>query len=250
MKRKIFNLLLIILFSLLFLSLTYSQDVQSMLSQADDLYRQREELSKAREAMSLYEEIIKIDPQNYEAHWKLAKTIYYIGEHLTSKKEKLALYKKGIEIAKKAVKLGPDKPEGHFFLAVLYGVYGQTRGVLKSLFLVDDIKKEVYKTIRIDPTIECGGPYQLLGRLYYELPGFFGGSKKRSLKLLLKAKSICDSDPLTYLYLADTYLALGKKDKAIEELRKVIEMEPHPDLIPETKEYKKQAEEKLRELEK
>jgi len=51
------------------------------------VYRQREDLSKAKEAMELYEEIIKIDPQNYEAHWKLVKTIYYIGEHLTSKKK-------------------------------------------------------------------------------------------------------------------------------------------------------------------
>jgi tetratricopeptide (TPR) repeat protein len=246
MKNKIYYFLIIIS-SLLFLS--YSQDIQLMLNQAEDLYRQREDLSKAKEAMKLYEEIIEIDPQNYEAHWKLAKTIYYIGER-SPKAERLFLYKKGIEIAKKAVKLGPNKPEGHFFLAVLYGVYGQTRGVLKSLFLVDDIKKEVYKTIAINPTIECGGPYQLLGRLYYELPGFFGGSKKKSLRLLLKAKSICDSDPLTYLYLADTYLALGEKEKAKEELKKAIEIEPHPDLIPEAKEYKKQAEEKLEKLEK
>lgn len=242
MKRFILSIFFLFLTTLLFPS-----DVKELISKGDELYAQRESIEKAKEAQKLYEEAIKLDPKNYEAHWKLAKTIYFIGQRSPEEK-KVSIFEKGVEIAKKAVALEPNKPEGHFWLGVLYGVYGEARGVMKSLFLVDDIKEEMNITLKLDPNIEGGGPYRLLGRMYYKLPGIAGGSKDKSLEYLLKAKEICPSNALTRIYLADTFLAMKKKEEAKKELKEVIEMEPDPRWIPETKELKKEAKEKLEKI--
>jgi len=236
-----------VIFSILFLTFSaflFSADVKELISKGDELYAERENIEKAKEAQKAYEEAIKLDPKNYEAHWKLAKTIYFIGQRSPEEK-KVSIFEKGVEIAKKAVVLEPNKPEGHFWLGVLYGVYGEARGVMKSLFLVDDIKEEMNIVLKMDPKIEGGGPYRLLGRMYYKLPGIAGGSKDKSLEYLLKAKEICPTNALTRIYLADTYLSKKMKEEAKRELKEVIEMEPDPRWIPETKELKKEAKEKL-----
>ncbi len=239
-----------IIFSVLFLGISVflsSSDVEELILKGDKFYAEREDLQKAKEAQRAYEEAIKLDPKNYEAHWKLAKTIYFIGQRSPEEK-RVSIFEKGVEIAKKAVAIEPNKPEGHFWLGVLYGVYGEARGVMKSLFLVDDIKEEMKITLNLAPDIEGGGPYRLLGRMYYKLPGIAGGSKDKSLEYLLKAKEICPTNPLTKIYLADTYLALKRKEEAKKELKEVIEMEPDPRWIPETKELKKVAKEKLEKI--
>lgn len=239
MKKLLFSIIFLFLATFLF-----SADVKDLMSKGDELYAERENLEKAKEAQKLYEEAINLDPKNYEAHWKLAKTIYYIGQR-SPEDRKVSIFEKGVEIAKKAVAIEPNKPEGHFWLGVLYGVYGEARGVMKSLFLVDDIKEEMNITLKLDPNIEGGGPYRLLGRMYYKLPGIAGGSKDKSLEYLLKAKEICPTNALTRIYLADTYLAKKMKEEAKKELKEVIEMEPDPRWVPETKILKKEAQEKL-----
>lgn len=81
------------------------------------------------------------------------------------------------------------------------------------------------KVIELDPSYEDGGPDRVLGRVFFKLPGFAGGDKKKSLEHLLKSKEYGPEDTLTRIYLAETYLALKEKDKAKEELEYVINME-------------------------
>jgi tetratricopeptide (TPR) repeat protein len=64
--------------------------------------------------------------------------------------------------------------------------------------------------------------------VYFKLPGFAGGDKKKSLEHLLKSKELGPNDGLTRIYLADTYLALDQVEKAREELEYVLKMEPDP----------------------
>lgn len=91
------------------------------------------------------------------------------------------LFKLAMEICKKAVALRPNGAEGHYWLGVHTGSYGETRGVLKSLFLKGDIISEMNKASAIDGTYENGGTYCVLGRLYFKVPGLFGGSNRKSL---------------------------------------------------------------------
>jgi len=222
-----------------------SLTAQTLLEQGDALFALRGESGKAEAALAKYREALAAGEDAFGAYWRMARAGYWIGDHTPDKAAKRRVFEMGIYHARKAVQLGPDRPEGHFWLGVNYGVYGEAKGVLKSLSLVKPIKECMRRTLELDPGHDLGGPDRVLGRVYYELPGFAGGSKKRSLEHLLKSLEHGPDVGLTYIYLADTYLALDQVDKAREALEHVLTMEPHPDLLPETVEERETARKRL-----
>jgi len=227
MKPRVFCLALIVLGGALFL-LSQEQKTTSLIAQGDELYAQRGDLAKAKEALAKYREALAQGEDKYEAYWRMARVAYWIGDRTTDNNEKKTIFAQGIEDAKKAVELAPAKADGHFWLGVNYGSYGEAKGVLKSLSLVGPIKTEMGRVLRIDASYENGGANRVLGRVYYKLPGFAGGSNKKSLLNLLKSKELGPKDGLTRIYLAETYLALHDVQKAREELEFVLNMEADP----------------------
>ena len=241
MKAKMFFLLLILLsFSI---SL-FSQEPEELIAQGDKLYAEMKDMATAQEARAKYQEAAT-KAGSYEAFWKLARILYYVGDNTESKKEKKIIFSQGVYFAKRAVDMEPEKPGGYYWLGVNYGVFGETKGVLKSLSLVKPIKEAMNKVIELDRGYEDGGPDRVLGRVYFKVPGIAGGSKKKSLEHLLKSKELGPNDALTRCYLADTLLSLKEVDKAREELEFVLSMESDPRWISGVEECKEDAKEML-----
>ncbi len=222
-----------------------AQAAASLIDQGDALFAERADLAKAREAKARYEAALAAGEDAYGASWRLARVLYWIGDHTPGNDAKKPVFQQGIDHARKAVELGPDRVEGHFWLGVCYGVYGEAKGVLKSLSLVKPIKEEMRRVLEIDPAYDRGGADRVLGRVYHEVPKFAGGGEKKSLEHLLKAVEYGPRVGLNFLYLADTYISLGQVDKAREALETVLTMEPEPDLLPETAEEREQARKRL-----
>ena len=101
----------------------------SLIRQSDDLYAERADLAKARAALAKLEAAVAANEDPYGAHWRMARLSYWIGDHTAGNDAKKPIFLQGIEHAKKAIELGPDKPDGHFWLGVCYGVYGEAKGV-------------------------------------------------------------------------------------------------------------------------
>jgi tetratricopeptide (TPR) repeat protein len=222
-------------------SFLFPQGNEDLIAQADQLYDQMKDVETAQAALDLLRKAVLEKEDKYEAYWRLSRMLYYIGAHTEKKKEKKIIFSQGIYYAKKAVESEPEKPDGYYWLGVNYGVYGETRGVLKSLFLVDDIKEAMNKVIELDRSYEDGGPDRVMGRVYYKLPGFAGGSKDKSLEHLLKSKEYGPDDALTRIYLAETYLDFKEIEKARDELEYVLNMEPDSRWITGVDEYKEEA---------
>ena len=208
-----------------FAAMLFPQTADELVEQGDQLYQEMKDLDTAKEAEQLYIKSLGLTDNKYDVYWRLSRIMYYIGEHTESKKEKKGIFARGVYYAEKAVDLEPEKPDGHCWLGVNHGKVGETRGVLKSLALVKPIKNAMNKVIELERTYEEGGPDRVLGRVYYKLPGFAGGSKKKSLEHLLMSKDYGPNDAVTRIYLAETYLALKDKEKAREELEYVMDME-------------------------
>lgn len=211
----------------------------------DELYAQRADLAKAKEARAQYEAALAAKEDEYGACWRLARVLYWIGDHAATNDAKKPLFQKGIEHAKRAVELDPNKPDGHFWLGVCYGVYGEAKGVLKSLALVKPIKAAMRRVLEIDPAYDHGGADRVLGRVYHELPGFAGGSERTSLTHLLKSVEYGPRVGLNLLYLADTYISLDRVEDARKTLETILALDPMPDLLPETAEEQAQARQRL-----
>jgi tetratricopeptide (TPR) repeat protein len=236
---------------LLLLLPTYlaAEDASAIVADADAQYAKREETGYVQKAIDLYARALTIDPTLYEAAWKLSKAEWYLGNHSPSK-DKEAIFQSGIDAAKKAISIAPDKCEGHFWLGVNYGFYGEAHGMFKALSLVNPIKDEMNKAMAINENCECGGPQRVLGRLYSKAPFFKGGSKSKAIEWLKKSVELCPNDTQTRMFLAEIYLDQDKKNLAIEQLKAILDVVPDPGWIPENKENKMLAEKMLAQLEK
>lgn len=237
--------ILVLLIVLSFVYSLFGQTAEDYIAQGDALFNDMKDMATAKEAEALYHKAIGLMDNRYEAFWRLSRILYYIGEHTEKKKDKKAIFAQGVYYAERAIEREPEKPDGHYWHGVNNGKYGETRGVLKSLFLVKPIKRAMNKVIEIDRSYEEGGPDRVLGRVYFKLPGFAGGSKEKSLEHLLKSKEYGPDDAVTRLYLAETYLKLDQVDKAREELDYVLNMEPDSRWTVAVEENQKAARELL-----
>jgi tetratricopeptide (TPR) repeat protein len=217
----------------------------ALIAESDALYVQRADLSKAKEGLTKLEQALAAKEDAYSVYWRMSRLCYWIGDHTSGNDAKKPIFSNGIEYAKKAIGVDPNKPDGHFWLGVNYGVYGEAKGKLKSLSLVKPIKEEMRRVIEMNPAYDNGGADRVLGRVYHELPGIAGGSEKKSLEHLLKSIEYGPRVGLNLLYLADTYESLDRVEDARKALETIVNMEPMPDLLPETAEEKAQAIERL-----
>lgn len=223
-------------------------DAADLVKEADLLFAQRGDLAKANQAADLYEKALAADPKNEEAAWKAARVIYWIGRNTEGNEAKVLVFERGIADAKKAIAINPDSLGGHYWLGVSYGLYGSAKGVTKSLSLINPIKEEMAKVIEIDPKYDEGGPYRVLGRLYFKVPGIFGGSNSEAIKNLKQAIAYGPSRWLNHLYLAEVYMDEGENDKAKELLQRIIQGPAPQGLEPDYVLWKAEAQELMKKL--
>jgi len=243
MKGKHFCLIFILM---VFTGIIFSQDAEDLIAKADEMFLQMSDMETANKALDLYRQALGKTEDKYQAFWRISRIHYFIGTHLDEKKEKQATFAQGVYYGKKAVEAEPEKPDGHYWLAVNNGKYGETKGVMKSLSLVKPIKQSLNKVLELDRTYEDGGADRVLGRVFFKLPGIAGGSKDKSMEHLEKSKELGPDDPVTRVYLAETYLAKDKIEEARAELEFVLNMDPDPRWVVGLEHAKQDAEELLK----
>ena len=96
----------------------------------------------------------------------------------TTTEEKLAAYAQGREAGRHAITLAPRATLAHLFYGINTGRWGQTKGVVRSLFLLPEVREAIRQTLDLDPRLP--GAYALAGNVDYEVPGIFGGSLERA----------------------------------------------------------------------
>lgn len=214
-------------------------DFSFALQHCDSLYSQRIDSNKSLEAATCYEQLFAKRP-DADVAVRLGKTYYWIGAHAPQDKQ-LELFQKGIDWSNRAISLDPQNPGGYFWLGVNNGKYGETRGVIKSLFLVSPIKDAMNKVIAIDPDYEYGGAYRVLGRMYFKLPRFAGGGIDKSIEYLKKSLASAPDISTTRLFLAECYLSQKDYKRAQYELNTILSSPPIPGLEPEFAADKEEA---------
>ncbi len=216
-----------------------------MMDQAAVLYSQRAEAGKAQQAADVYGKVLQGDPKNEEAAWRRSQALYWAGTH-APEKEQVGILEKAVEAAKQAVAINPQSLPGHYWLGVCYGVYGKAKGIMKSLALVDPIKEEMAFVTKAKPGYEEGGAYRVLGRLYFKLPGLAGGSNSKAVENLKKSVELGPQRWINHLYLAEVYLATDKKAEAQALLKQIIAGPAQTGLEPEYADWKAEAEKMLK----
>jgi tetratricopeptide (TPR) repeat protein len=208
--------------------------------EADDYYLGRQNPANVAQGLELLRADVAQDSKDYEAWWRISKFIYYQARHAASS-EKIKLLDSGVDAAKKAVALQPNRAEGHYWLGANYDLTAEARGYWRGLLFVDAIRKEMETVNRLDPDYEQAAGLRTLARLDYRAPFFLGGDKRLSVELLKKCLNRYPENSRAMLYLSDSDMALGLRDDARKELEQVQELCHDPQYAPELVENQEEA---------
>jgi tetratricopeptide (TPR) repeat protein len=208
--------------------------------EADALYAQRGDVSKARRAAELWEQQLRNNGGDFDAAWKLARARFWLGTH-AGENERKTFLEQGIAAGRIAVSQKPNRPEGHFWIAANMGSLAEAFGLRQGLKYRGNIRDELLTVLRLDPAFQQGSADRALGRWYLKVPGLFGGSKKKSEEHLRRSLTYNQNSISSRFFLAETLLEMDRKADALAELRRVGELQPDPDWIPEDQEFKSKA---------
>jgi len=181
-----------------------------------------EDVTRLGRARDLMEKYLKTDSQ-VEGMILLSRISFMWGDVRTKDdEEKLAAYDRGRELGKRAVELAPKNPEAHFWYAANTAKWGQTKGVLRSLFLLPTLREEIDIILTLAP--EHPGTLQLAGSVELGLPW---GDLDKAEADFRKALKIDPHYTSVRVELARLLIKRGRYDEARKELQRVLnEKEP------------------------
>jgi len=232
-------------------SLTGSTDAKmatDRIAEAEKLWEGREDLAKARVAVAALRQARTADYGNYEAAWKLARASFYVGDHTDNDDETTNMFREGTEAGKSAVKLQPDKPEGHFWLGANYGG-AAAHSTIANLSSFNDIKTEMDAVLRIDPSYQGYSAYLGLGRLYLQAPRIFGGDTSEAIRYLEKGLKLNPNHSLMRYYLAQAFETENRNAEAKKQIETVMATTPDPNHMAEHKDAVEKSKKLLEKIE-
>lgn len=206
----------------------------------DALYRNRENLASAREAVAAWNARVAASPDDVESWWKVARAYYWLGGHGPQESRKQDL-EHGIAAAERAAALAPDRPEGHFWKAANMGALAESFGLMQGMKYRGAIKETLETVLKLDPAFQQGSADRALGRWYYKVPGFIGGSKRKSEEHLRKSLTYNPNSHASRFFLAETLFSMDRDAEAVEELKTILAAPIDPDWVPEDREFKQKA---------
>lgn len=142
--------------------------------------------------------------------------------------DKLAAYERGREVGRRAVELAPHSHDAHLWYAINTGRWGQTKGILRSLFLLPTVREEIDVLLALDP--RSPRAHAFAGNVFLELPRVAGGDPARAGSHFRAALAVDPRFTVARIGLARVHIAAGRYQEARRELQRVID-EPAPTLI-------------------
>jgi tetratricopeptide (TPR) repeat protein len=190
--------------------------------------RYHEDLAALDRARDLLDAALAKD-RKVETMVMLSYVQFLVGDVRASTAEaKLAAYDRGREIGQRAVELAPKSHDAHLWYAINTARWGETKGVLRSLFLLPTIRQELDTLLDLDP--RSVRAHILAGNVLLEVPGFAGGDRAKAEEHFKKALEIDPRFTNARVDLARVYIADARYADARRELQRVV-AETSPSVI-------------------
>ena len=152
----------------------------------------------------------------------LSYVYFLVGDiRARSADDKLAAYDRGRELGRRAVELAPRDEDAHVWYAINTARWGQTKGVLRSLFLLPTVREEIETILNLNPRSVRGRA--LAGNVLMEVPSFAGGDKAQAEKQFRRGIEVDPHFTALRVDLARLLMASGRYDEARRELTQVVD---------------------------
>ncbi|HYM26056.1 MAG TPA: TRAP transporter TatT component family protein [Vicinamibacterales bacterium] len=203
----------------------------------DEVYRHREDLSMAAHAADLWAARAAAD---FESAWKLARACYWLGRHLPQSGRRAAL-ERGISAGETAIRLNPQRPEGHYWLAADMGRLAETEGMWQGIKYRGRIRSELERVVAIDPAWSGGAGDEALGEWYATVPRLFGGSDADAEAHLRRALDSDGHNLSALVFLGEFLLDRHRATEADGLLRRALSADSDPEWQLEDRELRAKA---------
>ena len=185
------------------------------------ILRYDEDLTRLDRARDLLEKALATE-RRVDTLIALSYVCFLVGDiRARTPDEKLAAYDRGRQVGQRAVELAPRDEEAHLWSAINTARWGQTKGVLRSLFLLPTVREEIETILALNPRSPRGRA--LAGNVLMEVPAFAGGDKAEAEKQFRRG---LDADPrftALRIDLARLLIGAGRYDEARQQLTLVID---------------------------
>ncbi len=202
------------------------------LSDSENLFKQRADVDKLREAVDILKKLRNPDRRNYEVEWKFAKYNYFLGKQIGVESESEDVFETGRDAGRIASRIEPERPDGYFWYAANLGELAQQSPITVGLKSVDDIRAAMNKVIEIQPDYQGASAYDALGQLELKTR-LTGGKVEKGVELLEKGMAVANDNSNIRLHLAEAYFAVHKDAQAKKQLDDLLKLKPHPDYAME-----------------
>ncbi len=182
--------------------------------------RYHEDPTRIDRARDLLETALKTE-RRVETMAELSHVYLLVGDvRATSRDEKLAAYERGRELGQRAIELAPRSEEAHFWYLANTGRFGQTKGVMRSLFLLPTVREEIDILLTLNP--RSARTHAVAGSVSFEVPGIAGGDRAKAEEHYKKALELDPHYTLARLDLARLLIATDRYAEARRQLQRVV----------------------------
>jgi tetratricopeptide (TPR) repeat protein len=216
------------------------EQITSARNTAEELFSDRTNLDKLREAIKLIGSVRDPNKRDYDVEWTYARYNYFLGRHTDNEAEAEKAFTQGKDAAKIAGNVSPNRPEGHFWFGANLGELCKRSPITVGIRNVDEVREAMKKVIAIDPGYQGASAYDVLAQI--ELATRIkDGSADKAVEYLQKALEFEKENSGIYVHLGQAYLALNKDAEAKRHLDHVLKMKPSPGYVPEHNDSVKEA---------
>jgi hypothetical protein len=175
---------------------TAAAQFDEALVRVDDLIDEERPDEAIRQLSSL-EGDARNGAQRGEVYWRLSSATLMRGDQAkdagASPEALLEIYEEGEGYGQQAIDADPSNPLGYYWKSANIGRWGQTKGVLNSLFRAPEMRDLLIETISLDP--DHAESYYVLGQLYAKVPGVVSfGNVEWAVSLGRKSVDLLESE--------------------------------------------------------
>ena len=208
-------------------------DVAELIKRGDWLDRQL----KTSEALAQFIAADRLQPNDAEILYRIARQHGLSMTDYSGKDEKLAAGRKALEFSKKAVAADPKNAKAHLSLAISYGRIASFLNNKTKISYSKLVKEEVDKALALDATDDLS--FHVLGVWHYELANLNGllraiaqvvygklpaASNEEAVKNLKKACELAPGKVASQIELGRAYAAMGQVELAKTSLSKGLSL--------------------------
>lgn len=180
-----------------------------------------EDPSRIDRARDLLEQALARDRQ-VETMIALSRVYLLVGDiRATTADARLAAYERGRELGKRAVELAPRNEDAHFFYVANTGRWGQTKGVVRSLFLLPTVREELDILFTLNP--HAARTHAVAASVSFEVPALLGGDRAKAEEHWKKGIELDPHYTLLRVDYARLLIATGRRDEARRQLQRVLD---------------------------